>query len=156
MHPELITLEDAFNSSRWLTNHDLEPVVGHPTCHRSAEKYGIRGRSCCTAFVEDKEDATYGCQYERCWAFLTHSLDDAVGHLRCHHFDHRPFLCIPPRGRPWYDPLPSIHCPFPFFLLYPRRKFTHVILTVTTSLRSDRPTEPPATLLVTAHLQKQR
>jgi len=57
--------------------------------------YGIRGKSCYTVFVEDKQDGTYGCRYERCRDFLTYSLDDAIRHQRSHHFDHRPFVSIP-------------------------------------------------------------
>jgi hypothetical protein len=101
MHPELIVLEQTFNLSGWHVNHALEPVVGHPACPKLAEKYGIRGKSCYTALVEDKHDGTHGCRYERCHAFLTYSLDDAIRHQRYHHFDHRPFMCIPPNGRPW-------------------------------------------------------
>jgi len=101
MHPELVSLEQHFDSSSWLANHDLEPVVGAPACPRLAERYGIRGKSCFTVFVEDKQNGTYGCRYERCHPFLTYSLDDAVRHQRSHHFDHRPFVCIPASGRPW-------------------------------------------------------
>jgi len=54
MHPELVPLEQGFDSSRWLANHDLEPVVGAPACPKLAEKYGIRGKSYFTVFVEDK------------------------------------------------------------------------------------------------------
>ena len=61
-------------------NRDPEPVVGHPSCPNLAE---------------------YGFRHARCIAFLTFSLDDAVRHQRSQHFDHRPFMCIPPSGRPW-------------------------------------------------------
>lgn len=101
MHPQLLELERSVNLSGWHANHDHEPVVGDPTCPKFAEEYGIRGQSCYTAFVEDREDGTYACRYERCRGFLTSSLDDAVRHQRCHHFDHRPFMCIPVSGRPW-------------------------------------------------------
>ena len=100
MHSDLVILEEAFNKSRWHRNHDLEPVVGHYTCHELAEKYGTRGQSCYTVFVAAKENGTYGCRYERCRGFFTCSLDDAIRHQR-YHFDHRPFVCIPPSGRPW-------------------------------------------------------
>ena len=99
---DLLTLERAYNSSEWLATQDHEPVVGDFTCPTSAEKYGIRGKSCYTVFVEDKDNGTYGCRYERCRAFFTRSLDDAVRHQRNYHFDHRPFLCTPPSGQSWY------------------------------------------------------
>ena len=101
MHPELVILERIFNMSQWLANNVPEPVIGHPSCPNLAEKYGTRGESCYMAFVEKKADGTYGCRHAGCGVFLTSSLDDAVRHQRSQHFDHRPFVCIHPSGRPW-------------------------------------------------------
>jgi hypothetical protein len=98
---ELKKLEDNYNESGWLLNHNHEPLVGDRSCHYLAEKYGIPRTSCYTVFVQDNEDDTYGCRHERCRAFQTDSLEDAITHQRYHHFDHRPFQCIPPSGAQW-------------------------------------------------------
>ena len=90
---ELKEIEALFNKSTWLRDHLLEPVIGHPKCPQKAEKYGICGASCYTAFVEDNEDGTYGCRSERCHPFQFDSLEEAITHQRYHHFDHRPYEC---------------------------------------------------------------
>lgn len=101
IHPELIILEQIYQKSAWLIDNELEPEIGQPNCPSLAEKYGILGTSCYTAFVRDEGDGGYGCRYARCHAFLTSSLDDAVRHQRCHHFEHAPFVCVPPSGQSW-------------------------------------------------------
>ena len=98
---ELKQLEDNFNESVWLLNQHIEPLIGDRSCHYLAEKYGIHRASCYTVFVQDNEDDTYGCRHERCRGFQVHSLEDAITHQRYHHFDHRPFECIPPNGSQW-------------------------------------------------------
>ena len=111
LHAELQQLEKIFNASPWLLDDQLEPVIGHPICPQEAEKYGIRGASCYTAFVEqDGDGKTYGCRHENCHvhAIQFPSLDLAVRHQRYHHFDHRPFECIPLNGAQWYAILPFI------------------------------------------------
>ena len=79
------------------------PIVGRTLLtpnHVRRVARGIRGKSCFAAFMEDKQDGTYGCRYERCNRFLASSLNDAARHQQCHHFDHRPFMCIPASVRP--------------------------------------------------------
>jgi hypothetical protein len=98
---ELRQLEDIFNKSVWLLDDLIEPVIGHPSCPALAEKYGIRGASCYTVFVQVNDDDTYGCHNERCRALRAHSLEEAIRHQRYYHFDHRPFECIPPSGAHW-------------------------------------------------------
>ena len=102
-YEELKRLEKIFNRCSWLLNELLEPVIGDPDCPPEAEKYGIRGTSCYTAFVEDHGDTTYGCRHEICHLhpFRFTSLDGAVRHQRYHHFDHRPFMCVPLSGAQW-------------------------------------------------------
>jgi ankyrin repeat protein len=90
---EIEEIEEAFNKSTWLQNHTLEPVVGNPLCPAAAEEHGITGMSCYTALVEKYGDDLFGCRYEACRMFRINSIEDAVRHLRYHHFDHRPFLC---------------------------------------------------------------
>ena len=90
---EVKEIEELFNKSAWLCDNLLEPVIGHPTCPQKAAKYGICGASCYTVFVEDNEDGTYGCCYERCHPFQFSSLEGAITHQRYHHFDHRPYEC---------------------------------------------------------------
>lgn len=99
---DLVSLEQIFNSSSWLLNNEPEPKIGQPDCPVIAEKYGARGRSCFTAFVEERGSRTFGCRFGRCHAFLANSLHEAVQHQRSYHFDHRPFVCTPPGGRLWY------------------------------------------------------
>ena len=98
---ELKQLEEDFNASDWLGNHSIEPLVGDLECHYLAEKYGMDRTSCYTVFVEDNGDETYGCRHERCRGFQADSLEEAITHQRYHHFDHRPFECIPLSGSQW-------------------------------------------------------
>ena len=99
---DLKKIEDIFDKSAWLRNNLLEPVVGNPSCPREVEKYGIRGASCYTTFVEDNENGTYGCLHERCHPFQFPSLELAIRHQRCHHFNHRPYECTNPlNGGTW-------------------------------------------------------
>ena len=98
---ELEELENDFNESAWLLHHRLEPLVGDPSCHYLAEKYGKQRRSCYTVFVKDNEDDTYECRHARCRGLQTDSLEDAITHQRRNHFNHRPFQCTPPSGTQW-------------------------------------------------------
>lgn len=66
---ELKELEKHFNESVWLHNNHIESLIGDLSCHHLAKKYGIWRVSCPTVFVQDNEDNTYGCRYERCYAF---------------------------------------------------------------------------------------
>ena len=98
---DLEVLKNAFDGSDWLARNLPEPRIGNQDCHELAVKYGARGLSCFVVFVEYLGDGTYGCRCEQCHGFVTSSLEDAIRHQRCHHFDHRPFVCIPPSGTPW-------------------------------------------------------
>ena len=42
----------------------LEPTSGSPDGPHHADRYGIRGLSCYTAFVDTKPDGTFGCWWE--------------------------------------------------------------------------------------------
>ena len=99
---ELKQLEENFNASDWLRNQSMEPLVGDSICPYLAEKYGMNRRSCYTVFVKKNiGNGTYGCRHERCRGFHADSLEDAITHQRYHHFDHRPFGCIPSSGSQW-------------------------------------------------------
>ena len=101
LRTDLKALEQSINMAIWLAENEHEPRVGDVDCPLLAEKYGINRKSCYTAFVEDKQDGRYGCRFETCYTFHVYSLDDAVRHQRDHHFNHRPFMCVPANGRLW-------------------------------------------------------
>jgi len=105
---ELKQLEDSLNASDWLHNNSIEPLVGDVSCHHPAEKYGVRGQSLFTAFVEEKDGGIYGCVYEPCFAFSTRILEEAIRHIRHHHFNYSPFFC----GQ-WYVPHYLLSYSFP-------------------------------------------
>ena len=98
---DLIQLEQSIISSLWHTANALEPQCGHPDCPYLAERYGIRGISCYTAFVDIKPNGSFGCWREECSAYSTRRLEDAVKHQRSSHFNHRPFFCVPTNGTAW-------------------------------------------------------
>ena len=99
---DLKTLERECNCSQWLNQNEHEPCVGDPLCFELAEGQGIRGMSLYTAFVKERSDGAYGCHFAPCFAYHTSSLDDAIRHQREHHFNHKPFLCVPASGNMWY------------------------------------------------------
>ncbi|SRR5258706_4324701 len=98
---DLTQLEQSIISSPWHAANTLEPTCGSPDCPYHADRYGIRGMSCYTAFVDTKPDDTFGCWYEECSRYSVRRLEDAVKHQRANHFNHKPFLCIPANGTAW-------------------------------------------------------
>ena len=100
MSRDLKILENTYNNSEWLQNHDHEPLVGDLDCPALAQEYGISRVSCYSVFLEEI-NATYLCRFERCRGFAPSSLEDALRHQRYNHFDHRPFLCAPDNGKQW-------------------------------------------------------
>jgi hypothetical protein len=111
---DLKMLERECNLSQWLNQNEHEPCVGDPTCPKLAECRGIRGMSLYTAFVRNRSDGVYGCHFAPCLAFHTPCLEDAIRHQRQHHFDHKPFSCVPGSGKIWYALLPA----YPHHLIY--------------------------------------
>lgn len=98
---DLKTLEKSFRESTWLRGNHHEPLVGDPDCPYLAQAYGLSRRSCLSVFV-DTHTAGYKCRFERCFAFTFKNLDEALKHLRQHHFGNRPFVCLPENGTTWY------------------------------------------------------
>ncbi|SRR5258706_11789012 len=119
MDEDLQTLESLINESDWLARDDPEPNIGDVGCPQVAEGYGTRGQSLFTAFITKQGDV-YKCEFERCLAYSTHSLEDAIRHIRWHHFSQRPYPCIPPNGDQWYVP----HCSLPYSFPCTRRRLT--------------------------------
>jgi hypothetical protein len=109
MSNDLEELEMLINVSDWLEANELEPCIGDPSCPEIAEEHGTRGKSLYTAFIDSKDDGSYGCKFERCFAYSTRSLDEAIRHMRYHHFNHSPYACVPPVGIEWY----VSYCPLP-------------------------------------------
>jgi hypothetical protein len=113
---DLKLLEQECNSSQWLAENDHEPCVGDPSCPNLAEGRGIRGMSLYTAFVKNArgEAEAHGCHFAPCAAYHTYSLEEAIRHQRDHHFNHKPFVCVPASGKQWYALLFPflLHCPF--------------------------------------------
>ena len=101
---DLKMLEQDCNCSQWLNQNEHEPRVGDLNCPQLAENRGIRGMSLYTAFVRNRGDTdeAYGCHFAPCAAYHTYCLEDAIRHQRDHHFNHKPFLCVPASGNPWY------------------------------------------------------
>ena len=93
-----------YNTSEWLANNEHELRIGQPDCLALANKSGTRGRSCYIVFVSEEGVGDMDVALTDVMAsslVLTRPLDHAVQHQRCHHFDHRPFVCIPVGGQPW-------------------------------------------------------
>ena len=109
MNKDLQELEKLIEKSDWLANNEHEPNVGDAEGPKLAEKYGTRGQSLFTAFVKKKDDGGYGCKFEPCLAYSTNNLEEAIRHMRYHHFNHFPFSCVPLNGHIWY----VSHCPLP-------------------------------------------
>ena len=97
---DLLQLEQTIESSPWHAANALEPKCGDPDCPYLADRYGIRGMSCYTAFAT-KPDGTFGCWREECSSYSARRLEDAVKHQRTCHFNHKPFLCVPMNGTVW-------------------------------------------------------
>ena len=102
MDANLQKLEKVINESAWLRANAPEPRIGDSDCPAEADSYGARGMSVYTAFIETQDGYTYTCKYEPCRAYSTRSMDEAVRHQRHHHFDHKPYLCVPASGNTWY------------------------------------------------------
>lgn len=98
---DLKVLENAYNSSEWLENHEHEPLIGDPNCPSLAQEYGIARASCFSVFLDKTREETYLCRFERCQGFPACSFEDALRHQRYSHFNHRPFLCGPASGTQW-------------------------------------------------------
>ena len=99
---DLMQLEQSIISSLWYATNALEPPCGNPDCPHLADRYGIRGMSCYTAFVGAKPNGDFGCWREECSTYSTRRLEDAVKHQRKNHFNHKPFLCVPANGTTWW------------------------------------------------------
>jgi hypothetical protein len=98
---DLRTLKEVYEGSPWLKNNELEPLVGDEGSPHLTQTYGLPRRSCLTVFVWARDEGEFGCRFERCHAFTSRSIEDAIKHLRKHHFDHRPFVCLPTDGKTW-------------------------------------------------------
>ena len=95
----LLRLELKIKSSPWYAFNALEPPCASPECPYPADRYGVRGMSCYSAFVTTHPAGTFGCW--RCHAYSTRKLEDAIKHQRSDHFNHKPFLCVPTTGNGW-------------------------------------------------------
>lgn len=102
MNAELQSIEGTINASTWLAANAPEPLIGDFNCPSLAEGWGPRGIPVYYVFVEARPDNAYGCCRPACHAYITHSLEDAIRHQRCHHFNHSPFVCIPANGTLWF------------------------------------------------------
>ena len=98
---DLQSLEDMYNSSSWLINHVLEPNIGDFGCPDLAEKYGRRGQSCLTVFLYEDDNGSLRCRFESCSTMDFRTIETGLRHVRGHHFDHRPFECLPENGEIW-------------------------------------------------------
>ena len=114
LNEDLQKLESLIDELDWFTSNDHEPKVGDTECPELAEKYGTRGQSLFTAFVTKQGgDGVYGCAYAPCSAYSTNNLEEAIRHIRSHHFNHSPFPCVPLNGDEWYVSLCSLPYSFP-------------------------------------------
>jgi len=86
-------LEKLIEAEDWFKHNRHEPNAGDPESLDLADQYGTRGKSLFTAFVEEKDGGLYGCVYKPCSAFSAHNLEEAIRHIRYHHFNHFPFSC---------------------------------------------------------------
>lgn len=99
---DLQTLEEIYSNAPWLIYDVHEPLIGDQDCPHLAQAYGLRGRSCLSAFLDAQDDGSVKCRFERCFAFAFSTVDKGLKHLRDHHFGHRPFVCLPENGATWY------------------------------------------------------
>ena len=93
MNEDLRELKECIEREDWFINNAHEPTAGAPESLTLADKYGIRGKSLFTAYVKENGEGVYGCVYEPCFAFSTRELEEAIRHIRDHHFNHSPFSC---------------------------------------------------------------
>lgn len=84
---DLALLYDIFMRSPWRAEGQLEPRIGDSECPDLANKYGVRGHSCFTAFM----DQGFKCRFDGCFrdgegarGFTT--LANAIHHQRSYHF----------------------------------------------------------------------
>ena len=105
LHGELKNFEEIFHNSYCMALNDPGPLVDDPDCPALADKYGIRKRSCYTAFIQVNEGDTY--RYRTYPGFQTRSLEEAIIHQRQGHFYYSPFECrrIPAGKQQSLDPL---------------------------------------------------
>jgi len=78
--PEGLTEEDLF------TINDRKPNIGCVDCPKLTERYGTR----LVLVIKKKGDGVYGCYLERCSAYSTHDLEEAIRHFRLYHFKTSP------------------------------------------------------------------
>jgi hypothetical protein len=98
---DLAALEETYTESLWVHSNQREPLVGDQSCNHLAQKYGLSRRSCLTVFIDARDDTACKCRFERCFPLTFNNIDGALKHLRQHHFDHRPFICLPTNGTTW-------------------------------------------------------
>ena len=98
---DLESLENLYKISLWFRSNAPEPLIGDQDCPHLAQTYGLLRRSCLTVFLDVQNDNTVKCRFERCFAFTFSTVDDALKHLREHHFGNRPFVCLPTNGITW-------------------------------------------------------
>ena len=98
---DLKTLEELYRKAPWLRSDAFEPLIGGQDCPHLAQTYGLPRRSCLTAFLDAQDDGDVKCRFERCFAFTFSNVDNALKHLREHHFGNRPFVCLPTNGPTW-------------------------------------------------------
>ena len=95
---DLTILEETYKEAPWLKENHREPLIGDPACPHLAQTYGLSRRSCLTVFIDARNDTSHKCRFERCFSFTFKNLDNALKHLRQHHFGNQPFVCLPTNG----------------------------------------------------------
>ena len=98
---DLQTLEELYKGAIWFKQDQPEPLIGDQNCPYLAQTYGLPRRSCLTAFLDAENDDMIQCRFERCFAFTFSTIDNALKHLREHHFGNRPFACSSANGTTW-------------------------------------------------------
>jgi hypothetical protein len=98
---DLLTLEGLYKNALWLRNDAPEPLIGDQECPQLAEAYGLTRRSCLTVFLDAQNESSVQCRFERCFPFTFSTVNNALRHLREHHFGNRPFVCLPTNGLTW-------------------------------------------------------
>jgi len=101
-------LEKLIEASDFFRNNEHEPNVGDMDCPEVPKGYGTRGQSLYTVFITKGHDNIYRCAFEEHRPHSTANLEEAIRHVRHHHFNHCPYLCVPTNGDQWY----ASHCPF--------------------------------------------
>ena len=98
---DLESLEKLYKISLWFRSDAPEPLIGDQDCPHLAQTYGLLRRSCLTVFLDVQNDNNVKCRFERCFAFTFSTVDNALKHLREHHFGNRPFVCLSTNGVTW-------------------------------------------------------